>query len=145
MVEYKKIIGDKNFKLIVGAIIIVGILILGYNVFVPLENAVIRSFSKSVVSPGENIEVKFKINLLEDQTYYLISEDTPKEFEIIEGEHNQKNQIRLAVIQNAKSTSYKYLMKAPSEKGNYVFNGEYVFEGMSGASPIIGQNEIIVK
>jgi len=145
MVKNKKFVGSKNFNLIVGVVIIVGILIIAYNLFGTSENAVIRSFSKSVVSPGEEIVVIFKVNLLDEQTYYLISEDVPEEFEIVDGEHNQINQIRLAVIQDAKSTSYKYVMKAPSEEGSYLFNGEYAFEGMTDASPITGQNEIIVK
>jgi uncharacterized lipoprotein NlpE involved in copper resistance len=107
------------------------------------EYGVVREFSESSVKVGESVTVKLHINLKEGQTYYLIDETVPNDFEIV-GEHENENRIKIAVIQDAKSTVYEYIIKA-IKSGEYFFDGEYVFEGMETPAKIIGDNRITVK
>jgi hypothetical protein len=107
------------------------------------EPGVVREFSKGTIQVGESINVKLHVNLMEGQTYYLIDEAIPNEFEVI-GEKDSKNHIKIAVIQDAKSTVYEYTIK-PTKSGEYIFDGDYVFEGMNPPIKITGDNKLIVK
>ena len=82
-------------------------------------------FSKANVNPGELIKVKLYINLDEGQTYYLLEETVPKEFEIIDCGHDENNKIKYIEIQNAQSKVYECTLKAPLEPGEYKFEGEF--------------------
>ena len=107
------------------------------------ELGVAREFGKRSVEIGETTSVKLRINLNEGQTFYLIDDEVPFEFEVI-GEKDTNNHVKVAVIQDAKSTVYEYAIKA-TKKGEYFFDGEYFFEGMDSPLKIAGENKITVK
>jgi hypothetical protein len=125
-------------------IVTLGLVLLQYFLFEAGTGGVERIFEKESVSPGETIKIELDIRLSEDQTYYFIEETVPEEFIVLNDIAN-KNKIRLAKIQNAESNIFSYEVKAPEEKGTYIFSGEYGMELINGTKNIEGATSIIVE
>jgi hypothetical protein len=100
-----------------------------------------RVFPATELAVGQIVRVQLYINMKEGHNHYLVEENIPKEFEIIEGEHNENNEIRIAKVEDAHSAVYTYIVKAPSKTGTYVFNGRFVIDGMKKPFPISGQRK----
>jgi len=108
------------------------------------ESGVERSFDKDVVAPGEKITVSLDIKLYEDQSYYLFEEIIPEGFVVLNDITNDNN-IRVAKIQGAESNVFSYEVEAPSERGTYVFSGEYAMELLESTLDIEGESVIVVE
>jgi len=136
-------------RLVIAGVVVVIIAMALFESWGPLENisenGIERVFDKNVVAPGEVVEVHLRIGLDKGQDYYLIEESVPEEFFVLDDLAVRGNQIRLAKIQNAKDTIFSYKVKAPEEKGVYVFSGEYGMELVEGTRDIFGDSELIVE
>ena len=103
-----------------------------------------RAFDKDTVAPGEVVGVELNIELGKGQNYYIVEEIIPEGFVVLD-DVAKGNKIRLVKIQLAKSTIFNYEVRAPSERGVYVFSGGYGMELVNGTRDIGGSNSIRVE
>jgi len=55
------------------------------------KDGIVRTVSKSKVSAGETFTIKYYINTVADQKYYIIEDDIPKDFQVVDCEHDSAN------------------------------------------------------
>jgi hypothetical protein len=149
----------KNISLFIGILLIVNIII-SSGLASAIASSVTRSFSSSVLNPGEVLNVTLDINIVGGETYYLIDEIYPSTSWIVTNngggdEITNPPHIFWTVLSGATSTSYTYSMTVPDQPGTHTFSGEYAFEGgaetdiqgdtqieiISGTTPTIKINE----
>ena len=93
-----------------------------------------RTFNQSIVNGGGNIKVTISVVIIPGN-YYLIDEIIPDGFSVIDsggGNSSQAGHIKWAVLSNAVSINYTYMIKAPSPDTitTYSFSGVYIIQGM---------------
>jgi len=121
------------------------------------ESVVIRSFSKTSVSPGDKIDIIINVFIINNETFYAIEESFPSEFTFISGK--SKENIPLKPVENnfawiwiknapfpmsAKIDPFTYTVQAPLSTGNYAFDGIYQFEGFANTLTTKGQTTVTV-
>ncbi|MEM7815752.1 MAG: putative metal-binding motif-containing protein [Candidatus Aenigmatarchaeota archaeon] len=111
-------------------------------------SSVSRTFSKTTLSPGENLIVNLTVSItLPQDTYYAIDEVYPSGWTVVstDGDRNQSGHIKWVVIENGVNTTYTYIIKAPTTTGTYTFSGIYMFNSTyPNEIQISGQNEVQV-
>ncbi len=91
-------------------------------------------------SSGE-ISVNLHINPGPDDTYYIIEEEVPKEFQILTGDHDSNNHIKLVEIQGIQQMTYTYRLKTDTP-GTYDIQGKYAMDSNENTVPILGDSTI---
>jgi len=109
------------------------------------ENGITREISKVTVTPGEEVTVNLYVEILPNQTYYLAEEKVPKEIQVLDGQPDKDNVLKIIKIQDVKSTVISYRIKAPDTPGTYTFTGEYAVDGMKDPVEIMGSNTLFVQ
>ena len=134
-----------NIKIILIIVLIVmGIIFLIFQMSASGNKSTItRKFSSIVVGPGEEIKVNLIVEIKGSETYSALEEYIPEEWIIINEGGGGKN-LKWVVIQDAQNTIYSYILKAPNQKGNYIFSGNYMFEKFIGPENMEGQTIITV-
>ena len=147
----------KKKYLMIITIVIFLLIFIGLIIFTPNneniffdESFVIRNFSKSIVSSGEQVEVTLFINVGKGDTYYVLEEYIPLGWTIVDGGMGETSDLnRLAwfsfSFDSLDNSNIVYTLKAPSKTGKYDFNGTYGFEGMgASATTTLGETTITV-
>ena len=138
-------IAKKKFLIVLSVIVFLIILIIGIFYFNSFkEPGVYREFSKVSLKPGEVFTLKLNVKIGKDQTFYIIEEDVPNDFKIIEEQYSN-NKIKIAKLTDAKDTTYTYQIQAPDKAGEYTFEGVYGMDGMEKVALIKGQHLITVE
>ncbi|MFH1586035.1 MAG: hypothetical protein ABIB79_04665 [archaeon] len=109
---------------------------------------VIREFSKTAVKLRELITIALYVKIQGDESFYALEEFIPESFKVIDADRGKTpnpNVLKWAVIENAKSKTYIYVLDAPSQEGEYNFKGQYMFEGMKTPKDILGESRMVVQ
>ena len=117
----------------------------GGGIPVPGSN-IVRSYSPTIITLGENITITFSINLLNSETYYLIEEQISAGFEVLDygtGNVSTPGYIKWIEYENAQTTNLSYVLNA-TQTGTFVFSGDYFIEGFVDITSIEGQNSISI-
>jgi len=96
--------------------------------------------------PGQVIDVTLDVSLTGGESYYLLDEEVPSGWAIINHpEDTEEGHMKWVVIQNAVSKSYSYQAMAPQNEGTYTFSGTYMIEGMRTEGSVGGDDTIAVR
>ncbi len=93
-----------------------------------LANSITRSFNINTISPNQELEVTINVDLDENDKFYVIEEHVPNGFTVVDnnGADNTISNILVWIeFQNPGDITYKYVVKATANTGNYEFDGNY--------------------
>jgi len=115
----------------------------------PIDSIVERAFPSSTVSAGGQITVTLDVEIVNGKTFYSLEEYVPSGWTVISNGTMDgtvvSTRLVKAIISGATSTSYNYIVQAPSTAGTYNFNGIYYFEGDTVESTTAGQTTVTVN
>ncbi len=98
------------------------------------ERGVYRDFLQKTIAPGEVSSVTLRVLLGEGDTFYLLEEFVPEEFEVLD-------QTRWS---GHESTLITYRIRAPAERGTYAWKGEYAMDRMQAPEKVKGETSVLV-
>ena len=113
---------------------------------VNVSSRVTRALSHTSLDAGENLTVTLTVQITGNESYYAIDEVPPAGSMVIDsggGNTSYAGHIRWAVIENATSVLYTYIV-VPTRTGNHSFNGTYMFENMTNETIIGGDTDVEV-
>jgi len=122
------------------------------------SSTVNRQFTSTTVQPGGTVDVTLDVavdNNPDPHYVYVIEEDVPQGWTIVSTPSSAAvsgNTIKIAFIEEqlgqavlAQSEQFTYTVKAPSSSSSGVFEGVFLFDGMTDIDPIGGPTTIQVQ
>ncbi len=114
-----------------------------------LVAGVVRTLSKTVVSPGEEFSYTLSIRPGGNITYWLFNDGFPEELEYLSNEggffNEDSYEFKEVELKDMSDMEFMVSLKAPQEKGTYTWSGRYFFEGDEDGEPIAGDSQIQVR
>jgi len=134
---------DKKAILVLAALLLVA-----GSAFAPTTATITRSFSAATIARSSDLTVTLTVTVANPTTQYAyaIDENIPAGWAIKSpgsGATDQNGHLKWVEIQSAASTTYSYVLTAPSTTGTATFSGDYRFSDMNNESPNPEPNAII--
>ena len=107
--------------------------------------------SRTINIDGNKVNVTLAVEITEGETYYLIDEKYPVDFDYIESSNGGfnlegSNTIKWVVIAGAQDMEYTYTIEIPEGVDvTNTFNGTYMFEGDVTEKTILGKATVSVE
>jgi len=104
-------------------------------------STITRSVDSATVAPGADVKVTLTVDITGGETFYVIDEIFPSGWTVKDagtGSTGQAGHLKWVVIQDAKNTTYDYVLTVPATVGTETFSGTYMFEGMASEAQIQG-------